>query len=148
LRPFEVSVPNLDKWELQDPTNPGAPALLRLWLREPLHEGELKVHCLAPLGEPGTRGPVAWTSPGVRVAGAVQGGETLELYFHPDLRLDDWQPGHFRVTRSATQDGRPDLHLDDSMRGPARAARPPAEEGRTQKLVLSGGGVEVEGAAA
>src|SRR5262249_62096050 len=53
LRPFEVSVPNLDKWELQDPTNPGAPALLRLWPREPRHEGELEAHRLRPPDKPG-----------------------------------------------------------------------------------------------
>jgi hypothetical protein len=120
LRPYEVAAPNLEKWELKEPILPGLPALLLVWLREPLHEGTLKVRCLAPLGEPAR--PSFWSSPAMKVVGAAPRGEALTLRFHPDLKVEDWQAGSFRVVGAA------------------------AEADRTQVLTLVGGGLEPDGA--
>jgi hypothetical protein len=136
LRPCEVSVRNLESWEVKPGATPGAPSLLIARFREPFREGTLQVRCLAPLAE--FRGQEArvrgqgsggksgkegvWVSPGVRVVGAVPGGETLLLSFHPDLRLEDWNPGTFRVTEAAT------------------------DTDQTRRVALVGGGVEPEGA--
>ncbi len=104
LRPYEVSVPGLDGWELRPPVKAGAPALLVVRLREPLRYGRetLVVRCLAPLGPPATGSaegprPVDWRSPGVRISGAVSRGETLVILVRPELRLDGVDAGDFRL---------------------------------------------------
>src|SRR5262249_55488835 len=37
-----------------------------------------------------------------RLVGAVPRGETLTVRVHPDLRLEDWRPGTFRLVDSTT----------------------------------------------
>jgi hypothetical protein len=106
LRPYEVNLRHLEKWDPLPPAKSGGPGRFLLRLREPLYQGTLQVKCLAPLGEPVPGklpatgpAPLLWKCPWLRVAGAVQHGETLELRFHPELRVEDWQPGRqFRVT--------------------------------------------------
>jgi hypothetical protein len=137
LRPTEVTVANLDTWEFRPGTgsggDTGTPAGLIIRLREPLREGTLQVRCLAPMGveheaPSAERQAVAWTSPWIRLRGAVPRGETLELSFHPDLRIEDWHAGGFQVTGTAPVD--------------------PERPGSPQRLSLTGGGVGPEGAPA
>ncbi|MCS6849756.1 MAG: hypothetical protein NZ700_01135 [Gemmataceae bacterium] len=94
LRPYEVNIRDLEAWD--DRTDPnGGPGLLTVRLREPVGDGSrrtLLVRCLATL--PRDR---PWTSPALRLAQALPRGETLVLRVHPDLHLDDWQPGGFRL---------------------------------------------------
>jgi hypothetical protein len=99
LRPVEISVPELEAWEVR-PAAASAPTLLRVRFRRPLREGTLRIQCFAPLHN-GTR--QAWTSPTIRLAGAVPRGERLQLQVHPDVGFTDWRPGNFRVEKAATE---------------------------------------------
>src|SRR5262249_24561840 len=109
---------------------PNGTTLLTVRLRQPLREGTLAVDCLGPGPTPG---PLPWTSPGLRLAGGVAApaarghadGETLVLKFPPDMRLDGWHPGGFRLTETAVE--------TDPELGPL------------QRLTLKGGGLLPEG---
>jgi hypothetical protein len=96
-RPLGDALRPLETWQVV--TGPGASSpTLVIRLPEPILTGTLQVRALAPLG--GAGGPVPWTSPGLRLAGAVSLGETLELHLHPDVYPEQWQPGGFRLTKS------------------------------------------------
>jgi hypothetical protein len=146
LRPTEIEVANLEKSELRAGTG-GGPSQLFLTLREPPPVGQeaLQIRCLAPLGAlkpaatPREGRVVDWTSPGVRLAQVgfqadrvdpaarvVPRGETLEIRCHPDVRLEDWKAGGFRLT-----DAGPRTDPDQAV--------------AIQMLTLQGGGVESEG---
>ncbi len=108
LKPYEISVRNLNRWEIAPPVSTGKPALLKILLRDPLYEGTLSIRCLAPLGEPRDAKqpgqiPLMWSSPSIRILNAAQQGELLTLRFHPDLRLENWQLGNFRVVESTVE---------------------------------------------
>jgi hypothetical protein len=96
-QPSEDTLRPLDGWQFQDGPTPA----LVVRLPEPIQGGTLQVQALAPLG--GGGGPVAWTSPGLRLAQAVPRGETLELHLHPNVYLEQWQPGGFRLTQARTE---------------------------------------------
>jgi hypothetical protein len=135
LRVRDVTAPQLDGWEVRPPVD-GRPRLLVVRLRQPLREGAVVVSCLAPphgaAGSPpaGGPGPQSWTwsSPGVRLQGAVPRGESLELWLHPDLRVESWDPGGFRVV------------------DPGRGSSGSAGAGRWVQLSLVGGGIQPPGA--
>jgi hypothetical protein len=124
LRPYEVVVRNLESWQVDepDPSPAGAAsghATLTVRLREPFQGGSLLVRCRARLGPPGS--VVAWTCPGARIVGAVPRGEILVLRVPPEVQLQNWRPGSFRLTGAETEpDG-------------------------VQVLTLAGGGLEAEG---
>jgi hypothetical protein len=117
LRPYEVVAPGLEKWELQQSTA-GSSMRLTIHLREPLRTGFITVRAMAPLPH-GAEPEDAWTSPGVRMLHAVPLGERLLLRVHPDVSLEDWRHGHFR--------------LQDSV----------IETDGTRALTLIGGGLEL-----
>jgi hypothetical protein len=146
LRPTDIDVANLDKSDFRVGAG-GGPSQLYLTLREPLSVGQetLQIRCLAPLGAPKPTPPsresraVDWSSPGIRLvqvgfqadkvdpaARVVPRGETLELRRHPDVRLEDWKPGGFRLSEAATR-GEADQGLAFYV------------------LTLQGGGMESEG---
>jgi hypothetical protein len=119
LEPYEVTVARgeLQGWELER-RPPGKSGLraLTVRLREPFQGGlqplRVTVQCLAPLRC--GKGGRAWESPGMNLRGAFSQTETLKLQIHPDVRLEDWQPGRFRLTRTApTADGGRVLTLVD-----------------------------------
>jgi hypothetical protein len=129
LRPYDVSTPDLETWEVK----PGSPALLTLRLRGPLRDGpeRVQIRCAAPLdaaalGGAGANQPVAWSSPGVRLKGAVPRGETLVVKLHPDLFVRDWDAGDFRLEEAASE-------------------ADPEREVVWQRLTLVGGGLSPEG---
>jgi hypothetical protein len=103
LRLRDVAGPGVDGCTLQ-PGAGDAPSRLIIRLREPVRKGVWQVFCLAPL----SRAPlpanassrITWRSPGLRLAGGVTRGETLELFIHPDLRVETWDAGGFRLTAS------------------------------------------------
>ncbi len=144
LRPTEIVLANLEKSEFKAGSG-AAPSLLLLTLREPLAVGQesLQIRGLAPLGTAigGARDgrAVAWTSPGIHLtqvgfeagkadpaARVVPRGETLEVRCHPDVRMEDFRPGAYRLTDAAP-------HTD------------PDSAVAFEVLTLLGGGVEVEG---
>ncbi len=132
LRIRDVTAPHLENWE-PDPGMKGGPRRLRVRLREPLREGIVSVSCLAPL-EPSPsadrpareHGPrrVAWQSPGLRLVGAVPRGETLELWLDPEIRVESWDPGSFRLMPGTSGDAE--------------------QAGRSVRLTLVGGGLQAE----
>ncbi|MBY0522421.1 MAG: hypothetical protein K2R98_03445 [Gemmataceae bacterium] len=97
LRPYDVTIRNLESWELRAGA-PTAPSTLIIRLREPFQGGSLQVRCLAPLAT-----DKVWTSPGVRLLNSVSRGESLVLRVHPEFQLEDWKSAGFRLTRTAFQ---------------------------------------------
>jgi hypothetical protein len=100
LRPVEVVAPDLERWEVLPATASRSPVRLHVWFRDPVRIATVKVYCLAPLGVE-TSG--TWTSPAVRLLGAVQRGEELVLRVHPDVRFEDWRSGGFRLMKAITE---------------------------------------------
>ncbi len=124
LEPYEVTVARgeLQGWQPdRKAARPGQHAL-KVLLREPYQGGlqplRVTVQCLAPLRR--DKGGRAWASPGMRLRDAFSQTETLKLQVHPDVRLEEWQPGRFRLTRTApTSDGGRLLTLvDGAVAGP------------------------------
>jgi hypothetical protein len=133
LRPFDVTAPELEGWSVREPTTPGGPALLTARLREPLMSGSLVVRCAAPLMAVAPKvnpaDPQPWTAPGLRLLDAVPGGETLLLRVHPDVSLEGWEPGGFRVVKATGDAEGQTLELVggliDGDGKPAAAPKPP-----------------------
>ncbi len=125
LRPYDVTAPELDGWEVRPPAGPGQPALLSVRLREALVSGSLVVRCFAPLAAADAG---RWTSPGLRLVDAVPGGETLLLTVHPDVALDAWEAGGFRLVESRSDAEGQTLRLIGGLLGEEgkadRASRP------------------------
>ncbi|HWG46367.1 MAG TPA: hypothetical protein VN688_26630, partial [Gemmataceae bacterium] len=132
LRLRKVAGPNVDGCSFQAGAG-NSPSRLVIRLREPVREGTWQIFCLAPLSRAGSpAGPsrtVAWRSPGLRLVGGVPSGETLALWLHPDLRVESWNPGGFRLINSISESG-----------GERRIGM--------QHLTLLGGGLGPEGSAA
>jgi hypothetical protein len=133
LRPHDIVGPSVEGWSIQAGSNNG-PSRLTIRLREAVREGTWQILCLAPLSSspPAPAGGsrrVVWKSPGMRLVGGVPRGESLGLWFHPDLRLESWDAGSFRLLSSVSE---PDSERQATM----------------QHLTLVGGGVGPEGAPA
>jgi hypothetical protein len=109
LRPRDVVGPAVDGYSFQ-PGDGNKPARLTIKLREPVRAGTWQILCLAPLhsGPPVSGGTgvsavskraqsIAWRSPGLRLVHGVPRGETLTLWLHPDLRVEGWDAGSFRL---------------------------------------------------
>ncbi len=76
LRPYEVTAPGLEKWEVAAPASGARTARLTVRFSDPLEEGTVAIRCLAPLGgAAAATGPVTWTSPGIRLKNGVAGGK-------------------------------------------------------------------------
>jgi len=143
VEPFEVSLRNIDlkEWKLvKEPGLKSGPAKLPsgaktrhtlvVDLREPFQGTlpPLQVRCLArlPADKP-------WTSPWLRLRDAAVQGETLTLEVYPDVRLENWQPGGFRLVGTTTgMDGSQTLTLVGKGASPAPPMRRPAARVKTQ----------------
>ncbi len=126
LRPFEVVAPGLESWKVPTGVLPEAPFPLTVVLRSPLTEGRVVVRCLAPLA--GSGGKVAeslpWSSPGMRLRGAVPRGESLTLLVYPEVTLDAWQPGGFRLSGSRSTAEGLELRLVGGLLDEPESAKP------------------------
>jgi hypothetical protein len=125
LKPYEVTLRNVHlKWKIHQPEGSKGTNLLVVTLPEPfLGPLSLRVRCTAHLAGSGT-----WASPGLRLLKALpwappdgsdkletlgdprlvtvlSQGETLKLQVAPDIQLEGWQPGDFRVVKTADLDG-------------------------------------------
>jgi hypothetical protein len=100
-KPSDKELPALETWQLQK--GPDGAAVVAVRLPGPVESGRLQVQALAPLGGDGK--PVPWSSPWARLEGAVPRGETLKLSLDPDVQLEDWRPGGFRLTQSKPEGG-------------------------------------------
>ncbi len=103
LRPYEVFAPHLAGWQLWPGAAPGAPLALVLTFAAPLSSGTVVVRCAAPLasGTGTTADAQPWTSPWLRLDGAAPGGEELTLTVHPDVALEAWSAGGFRLVSAS-----------------------------------------------
>jgi hypothetical protein len=123
LKPIQVTLRNreLESWEVRPSTAPGAPATLVIRLREPVQGAlqSLRIFCHAPLPA-----QTPWTCPGLFLVGAVPRGETLVLRVPASLRLEEWQPGGFHLSRATTDpSGRQVLTLTGSGPSPDKETR-------------------------
>jgi hypothetical protein len=122
LRPYEVTIRNLEGWEFRPGPNPTASGSVLVRLREPLQGGAVQIRCLARLS---TEKP--WLSPGMRLLKAVSRGEGLVLRVHPELQLLDWRPAGFRMTQTTfQQDGTQVLTLSAGLDAGPNPERPSA----------------------
>ncbi|MCI0457881.1 MAG: hypothetical protein L0Z62_13015 [Gemmataceae bacterium] len=101
LQPYDVIVSRADLtgWHVEKGR------LLKVKLREP-YPGpgpplRVSLLCLASLPKERMR---PWASPGLRLRGATQ-REALSLQVHPDVQLENFRPGNFRLTRTGTATG-------------------------------------------
>jgi hypothetical protein len=106
LTPYEVSLPvepkggghknaEILQWHMGD--NQGNPTNLVVELREPFQGtlSGLQIRCLSPRSA-----EMIWTSPYLRLRQALTRGENLKLLVQPDVPLQKWDPGSFRVLSS------------------------------------------------
>ena len=98
LEPYDVNGRHIEGWEVIR----GTPRRLLVRLREPLRSDRFTIDCLAPLHSTAGTGSTTWTSPSLRLVGAVNRGETLLLRLHPDLQMEHWNPGDFRLENAET----------------------------------------------
>jgi hypothetical protein len=137
LRPYEVTIHDLEGWEFRPGPNPNAAGTVLVRLREPFQGGAVQVRCLARLG---TDKP--WVSPGMRLLNGVSRGESLVLRVHPELQLLDWRAAGFRLTQTVfQQDGWHILTLGAGLDAGASPERPsarlqvPGAEYRTRQQI-------------
>jgi hypothetical protein len=123
LRPFEVVAPGLESWKSPPDVLPDASFPLTVTLRAPLSEGRVVVRCIAPLaGKAGESLP--WSSPGMRLRSAVPRGESLTLLVNPEVTLDAWQPGGFRLSGSRSTAEGLELRLVGGLLDEPESAKP------------------------
>ena len=95
VRPTDVSARNLEQWSTHLAAEAGGPTAINIRLREPLQTGSLTICAVVPTAASGR-----WTCPTATVSGAIPRGEVLSIRIHPDLMLEDWRAGEFRLTES------------------------------------------------
>ena len=118
LQPYAVTLNGVDvkNWQWH-PTAPSLPPLgqgqgggmdaarggiLVMPLREPLARAmSVVIRCLAPIAL--DKKDHAWVSPGLRLRGAQSRGERLQLIALAETQIESWRPGHFRLTKTASQ---------------------------------------------
>ena len=135
LQPFDVSCRTIAfrDWDFKQAPASAASAeqngtvamkssVLVVHLREPF-QGKLQgltIRCLSPY--PAGKN---WRSPALRLQGAQLRGESLALVVHPDVQLEEWHNGGFRLDSSLTEtDGTQVLTLVDPAPGFASSSRP------------------------
>ncbi len=124
LRLGEVVGPNVGDCSFQR-GDEKKPSRLTIRLREPTRAGTWQIRCLAPLNRtssPGGARQIAWHSPGLRLLNGASRGETLTLWLHPELRVEDWDSGHYRLISSEIEraSGGQILTLQGGGLGPLR----------------------------
>lgn len=100
LRVTDVVVNNRSGWAVEPAPGGGSGRLLRVDLRQPSTGGKLLIAVAAPFPDPAL--PPDAPLPLVRPVGADLDEETLELRLPPGLRIEDWNPGDYRITDAQT----------------------------------------------
>jgi len=102
LEPFDVAIPDheLKNWQVLPVVGKPEKLLVATFAR-PVRGliKSMQIRCLAPLPAKG-----GWTSPGMDLKDSAFRGETLDLILHPDVQLDNWQPGNFQLRESRSAD--------------------------------------------
>ena len=165
LRPCEVVATNVESWQMLEGAQGTLPHL-QMRLREALPAGSetVTIRCLAPLGDTlqntrpqGSREQhhVAWSSPAmrlVRVASSdiapeqtgriVTRGETLEVRAHPEVRLESWQAGAFRLLNTTTKTDGPQKRPFQCLTLLGGGVEPDSSGARRPSARLQAGGIE------
>jgi hypothetical protein len=98
---------------LVGPALPVPPNILTVQVGDETQGGTLRIGCRGPLPFCTPARSETWMAPGATVEGAVVQGETLLLRISPEVTLDNWQNGHFRLNRSAlADDGTTEISLE------------------------------------
>jgi len=100
LRIADVVMNNRSNWVVDPPTTPKGPRKLRVTLRQPGAGGKIFISAVAPF--PDSLQPNLGSLPGVRPVGAILDDESLELRVAPGLKIENWNPGDYRLTDSQT----------------------------------------------
>jgi hypothetical protein len=117
--------PDVKSWQVQETAAPGdkkvhpAGKVLVVRMREPVQGAirGLQVRCLAFPADG------LWTSPVLRLRKAFVRSETLRLNIHPDVRLQKWDGGQFRLVETKSEsDGSQTIMAIGA--GPQPALRP------------------------
>lgn len=133
LQPYDVALKSGEvktwKWTETDPgTDPkgksagAATGQLTIDFHQPV-QGRLQgLHVRSLASRPLTG---SWTSPALRVQGALPRGETLNVKLPPDLPLGRWDHGTFQPTKIATEaDGTQLLTLAETAQNVVSSRRP------------------------
>ncbi|MBA4067679.1 MAG: hypothetical protein C0501_29040 [Isosphaera sp.] len=102
LRVTDVVVNNRAGWAV-DPGPADKPRRLRVTLRQPGAGGKVLVTAVAPFPDPAR--PPGDPLPAVRPATAVLDDETVSVRLAPGLRVENWNPGDYRLTDAQTEPG-------------------------------------------
>jgi hypothetical protein len=133
LQPFAVSLPGSEvmssqwqeipaKKDAKGKVTSGPKGELTIRFQQPL-QGKIQGLRVKSLASRPLAGP--WTSPMLRVRGALPRGETVQLRLHPDLAIGKWDHGTFQLIQIATEaDGTQVVTLAQTAVEPA-LARPP-----------------------
>jgi hypothetical protein len=137
LQPYDVSIkgPEVREWQVREEKREkgGSVKVLTLGLREPFAGtvAACKVKCWAPAVSG------IMTNPGMRLRQAVGRSEKLTLSFHPDLQLESWDAGRFRLAASnaATDQSLVLTLFDSAPNGPLESR--PRYELRSQEAAFA-----------
>jgi hypothetical protein len=102
LRLREVIGPNVGDCIFQN-GDERKPSRLTIRLREAMRAGTWQIQCMSPLNRsssPTSTPIISWRSPGLRALNGVSRGETIALWLHPELRVENWDFGSFRLASS------------------------------------------------
>jgi hypothetical protein len=115
LTPYHVALlpgdpAQIKNFEYQPGRQPGDQGKLTIHFREAAH-GTLhpRIFCRGPLGRLPPRGREQrehreWVCPGLTVlGGGAPRTETIKLRCHPQVKLEEWHPGGFRLTGAETE---------------------------------------------
>lgn len=99
LEPTDVGAVGAGAWDFR-PASDGRPAVLTVPFPSGFSGGRVQVRCVCPLaaGAP-------WVSPTLTLRGAVLEEERLRLEVHPDVTLENWDLGTYRLVSSAPAGG-------------------------------------------
>ncbi|MFO0966300.1 MAG: hypothetical protein U0793_12050 [Gemmataceae bacterium] len=132
LEPYEITARTADVvgWDIRDgkapdPKKKGETIGQRqivVRLREPARGplAGLRVRCLGAWSD-----AAAWKCPHMALEGGILRGETIKLTFAPELQLQDWSAGAFRLLGATTDpDGGQALNLESALLRLGDSARP------------------------
>ncbi|VTS06599.1 hypothetical protein [Tuwongella immobilis] len=98
LQPYDVRINQRESWEILPNPDPSQPSRLVIKMATPFQGGRLEVLAFAPM--PMTPDAPRWSLPEIQIPDCIDRGETIELRVHPELQLEAWNPGGYRLSRS------------------------------------------------
>ena len=100
LRITDVVVNNRAGWSVDSGAGSGGPRRLRVSLRQPGAGGKVLISAVAAFPDPTQ--PADTPLPGIRPLGADLDNEAIEVHLPPGLKVENWNPGDYRLTDART----------------------------------------------